>query len=394
MSHLVLVRYGEIGLKGQNRRLFEEQLARNIHEALGPQLPNRVRRAYGRLFVELEREEDVGAALNRLRQVFGVVGASPALKVPLDIEAIKDAALRLVRDKAASGPLTFRVDARRPNKSFPLTSQQINETVGTHLLRNMPNLQVQLKGSQLVVAIEVREHAAYVYSDQVPGPGGLPVGASSRALLLLSGGIDSPVAGWMALKRGIRLEAVHFHSPPFTSERSLAKVEDLSKVLARWGGVVRLHVVHFTEIQTELRRRCPHDLMITLMRRFMLRIAESLARQVGALALVTGESVGQVASQTLESMASINAVTCMPILRPLVGFDKQEIVARAQEIGTYPISIRPYEDCCTLFVPEHPATRPTIAEAEEAERALDVQGLVERALAGIQTRVVGPEEPV
>jgi len=384
VEHLLLIRYGEIGLKGKNRHLFEDQLVRNIRAALGPDVPGRVRRAYGRVFVELANAAHTPRALERLRKVFGIVAVSPAVQVPHSFDAIAAAAVDMVSAQAAHGRRTFRVQARRPHKAFPMTSQEINEQLGAHLLRTFPALKVDLTEPELVVFVEVREQGAYVYVDQVPGPGGLPVGVSSQALLLLSGGIDSPVAGWMALKRGIRLHAIHFHSPPFTSERSLEKVKDLARVLAEWGGSVPLHVVRFTEIQKELRRHAPVDLLITLMRRFMLRIAVAVARQAGALALVTGESVGQVASQTLESLAVINAVTTMPILRPLVGFDKQEIIERAQAIGTYPISIRPYEDCCTIFVPEHPATRPQLAAVEAAEAGLDVDGLVQQALAGIE----------
>jgi len=391
LDHLLLIRYGEIGLKGKNRHMFEDQLMRNVRAALGPGLPGRVRRAYGRVFVELEDATHTQPALERLQRVFGIVAVSPAVRVPLDFEEIRQAAVELVRRQSMTGPLRFRVEARRPNKAFPMTSQEINEQLGGYLLREFPQLKVDLTRPELVVSVEVRELGAYLYVEQVPGPGGLPVGVSSRALLLLSGGIDSPVAGWMAMKRGIRLEAIHFHSPPFTSERSLEKVKDLAEVLSRWGGGIHLHVVRFTDIQKELRRQAPADLMITLMRRFMLRIAVAVAGEIGALALVTGESVGQVASQTLESMYVINAVTSMPVLRPLVGFDKQEIVERAQAIGTYPISIRPYEDCCTIFVPKHPATRPQLPVVEAAEAALDVEGMVRQALAGIDVVTIGAD---
>jgi len=394
VEHLLLIRYGEIGLKGKNRHLFEEQLIRSIRTALEAAAPARVRRAYGRIFVELEEPDRAPAAMERLQRVFGIVAVSPARQVPLDLQAIGDAAVAMVEAQGVEGPRSFRVQARRPNKRFPLTSQEINEQIGGRLLRAFPQLRVDLTRPELVVSVEVREQGAYVYVDQVPGPGGLPVGASSHALLLLSGGIDSPVAGWMALKRGIRLHAIHYHSPPFTSERSLDKVKDLAGVLARWGGSIPLHVVRFTEIQKELRRHTPPELTITLMRRFMLRIAVQVAQRVGALALVTGESVGQVASQTLENMAVINAVTTMPILRPLVGFDKQEIVERAEAIGTYPISIRPYEDCCTIFVPEHPATRPQLAVVEAAEAPLDVEGLVQEALESIEVLTITADAPV
>lgn len=390
MSPLLLVRYGEIGLKGANRHIFEDQLMQNMRDALGSEVKARLRRSHGRIFVELADEGQKALAVQRLQRVFGIVAINPAVQVALDTEAIKDAALKLVEQQTTGKPTTFRVTARRPNKSFPLTSQQINEQVGAHLLRHVDGLSVRLTEPEMTVSVEVRKHA-YVYVAQTDGPGGLPVGASSRAMLLLSGGIDSPVAGWMALKRGIRLEALHFHSPPFTSERSREKVVDLCRALAAWGGRIPLHTVHFTEIQTEIKRHCPESLGMTVMRRFMVRIAERFAIRTGSVALVTGESVGQVASQTLESMAAINAVTTTPILRPLVGFDKHEIISRAEAIDTYDISIRPYEDCCTIFVPERPATRPGIAEVEAAEAALDVDGLVERALDNIETETFSPE---
>lgn len=384
MERLLLVRYGEIGLKGRNRHVFEEKLADNMRAALADIEGAKVNREYGRIFVRLEDEGRTGEALERLQRVFGIVAVNPALRVPLDLEAIREAAAMLVRAEG-DPPRTFRVSARRAYKRFPHTSQELNHLVGAYVLRHVPHLTVQLTDPDVTVTVEVREHAAYVYADQVDGPGGLPVGASSRALLLLSGGIDSPVAGWMAMKRGIELHAVHYHSPPFTSERSKQKVIDLCRVLARWSPApVPLHVVHFTEVQKEIHRHVPQELGITVMRRFMLRIGERLARRLDAMALVTGESVGQVASQTIESLAAINPVTDLPVLRPLVGLDKAEIIQKAEEIGTYAISIRPYEDCCTLFVPEHPATHPRLDEVEAAEAALPVEELVEEAVAGTE----------
>ena len=391
MEQLLLVRYGEIGLKGRNRHVFEERLADNMRAALGDVVGAKVSREYGRVFVRLPDEAALEEATARLQRVFGIVAVNPALRVPLELEAIQQAAAALVR--ADGDPRrTFRVSARRAYKQFPHTSQELNQLVGAYVLRSVPNLSARMTEPDVTVTVEVREHAAYVYVDQVDGPGGLPVGASSRALLLLSGGIDSPVAGWMAMKRGIKVHALHFHSPPFTSERAKEKVVDLCRVLAAWSPEpLPLHVVHFTEVQKEIYRKVPEELTMTVMRRFMVRVAARHAAAVGAVALVTGESVGQVASQTLESMAAINAVTTMPILRPLVAFDKQETIALAQRIGTYEISIRPYEDCCTIFVPEHPATKPALADVEAAEQALDVEGLVAQAVASIETMAVEPQ---
>lgn len=391
MERLLLVRYGEIGLKGRNRHIFEELLVDNMRAALAPAVDAKVYREAGRMFVELKDAAQEADAVGRLRRVFGIVAVNPAVRTSLSLEAIQRGAEQLVREDG-DPPRTFRVSARRSNKRFPHTSQELNQLVGAHLLRHVPNLSVDLHAPEVTVTVEVRDNAAYVYTDQLDGPGGLPVGASSRALLLLSGGIDSPVAGWMAMKRGIDVHALHFHSPPFTSERAKDKVVDLCRTLAEWNPKpMPLHVVHFTEIQKEIYRAVPEELGMTVMRRFMLRIAARHAANVGALALVTGESVGQVASQTLESMFAINAVTSMPILRPLVGFDKHETIALARRIGTYDISIRPYEDCCTIFVPEHPATKPSLAAVESAERALDVAGLVERALESIETIYVERE---
>lgn len=390
MEQRLLVRYGEIGLKGRNRHLFEDILAGNIRAALAPSVPARVQREYGRIFVDVDAAH-AAEAMRRLQSVFGIVAVNPAVRTDLSLEAIQEAAVQLVR-QPGDPPRSFKVSARRAFKQFPYTSQQINELVGAYVLRHVPNLSVRMTDPDVTVTVEVREKAAYVYVDQVDGPGGLPVGASSRALLLLSGGIDSPVAGWMAMKRGISVQALHFHSPPFTSERAKEKVVDLCRVLARWSPQpLPLHVVHFTEVQKEIHRKVPEELTMTVMRRFMIRIAARHAASVGALALVTGESVGQVASQTLESMAAINAVTTTPILRPLVAFDKHETIDLAQRIGTYDISIRPYEDCCTIFVPERPATKPALPAVEAAEQALDVDQLVERALDSIETISVEPE---
>lgn len=392
MKRLLLVRYGEIGLKGGNRHLFEDRLLQNMRQSLGKDIPARVYKDYGRIFVELEQEEDARQALAKLQRVFGIVAINPALRVDLALENIQAAAQSLMNE-AKETVRTFRVTARRPNKRFPLTSQQVNEQVGAHLLRTVEGLKVKLKEPDVVVTVEIRDKFAYVYVKQVDGPGGLPVGVSSKALLLLSGGIDSPVAGWMALKRGIALEAIHFHSPPFTSERAKQKVIDLCHVLADWGETIPLHIIHFTDIQTQLRRHVPDELSMTVMRRFMVRIATKLAASRNIPALLTGESVGQVASQTLESMAAINAVTTTPILRPLVGFDKHEIVSASERIGTYDISIRPYDDCCTLFVPERPATRPSLAETEAAESKLAVDELIEAAIEKTETLSIGRRAP-
>ena len=390
MYDKVLVRFGEVGLKGKNRAFFINSLARNIRcslKQLGPGYS--VSAPYGRLFVDLPPEHDFNAVSAALQKVFGLVSFSPVVRQELDMELIKEAALQ---ELLADGrPATFKVAARRSFKNFPLNSMEINREVGGHLLRNCPGLKVDVHSPQRVVNIEVRPEGAFVFSRVIPGPGGLPVGVTGKGVLLLSGGIDSPVAGWLAMKRGIALEAVYFDTPPFTSPRALNKVERLAGILSRWAPV-NLHVVNFTPVQTEIMKHVPEDLTITVMRRFMFRVAEVLARRVGALALITGESVGQVASQTLESMAVINSVVSIPVLRPLAGLDKVEIMDLSRRIETYDTSIEPYQDCCTLFVSPRPKTRPTLAQAEAAEAKLDVGSLVDAAVAGIDSRTIWREE--
>lgn len=395
MAHVILIRYGEMALKGKNRPEFEDRLRERIRLAIQDlALPGaRVVKEFGRLFVYLP-EGEPGPALDRLQRVFGVVSLSPAREVaaalPEIIGAAAEAAQRALAARHHPGPVPFRVTAHRADKQFPLTSMELAVEVGGALLQRFPQLKVSLKEPEVEVAVEVRAGRAYVFSETIPGPGGLPYGSSGRGCLLLSGGIDSPVAGWMAMKRGVKLEPIHFHSFPFTSERAREKVLDLARVLAGWGAPMKVHLVSVTEIQKALRQHCPESLHITVLRRFMLRIAERVARRAGALALVTGESVGQVASQTLESMLTINEVTSFPILRPLAGMDKAEVMELARRIGTYDLSILPYEDCCTLFVPKNPRTRPRPEEARAAERHLDVEALVEEALAGTETVLVRP----
>lgn len=378
----ILLRYGELALKGKNKQDFEEQLVQNIREKIKRFSGVEVTRTRGRLFVEFN-DQPVDPILEELRHVFGLVGFSPAIRIETDWEEIKQAAHHLVQLNEAEIQ-TFKVESKRANKRFPIPSQEINRRVGGYLNSLHPNLKVDVHHPDLIVHIEVREKYSYVYGNDIPGPGGLPVGSSGRVMLLLSGGIDSPVAGYLALKRGVELHAVHFHSYPFTSERAKQKVIDLAKILTRYGGNIRLHVVPFTEIQTEIRRLCYEAYSITIMRRLMLRISEELAKRNRALALVTGESLGQVASQTLESMRAINAVTYMPILRPLVGMDKQEIMEIAKKIGTYETSILPYEDCCTVFLPKAPKTKPDLEQTANQEARLDLERLIQNAVEGTE----------
>jgi thiamine biosynthesis protein ThiI len=390
MRHLLLVKYGEVGLKGKNRPHFEQSLVRNVALALrradrdGPGLT--VRHLRGRLFADLGTEPDE-ARVSRLAEsaarVFGVVGVAPACQVSLSLEAITEAAIRFAREAVEARARTFKLEVRRPNKAFPLPSPQVAAAVGRSVLDSVPGLTVDVHEPDLRIAVEIREEGAYLYGREIRGPGGLPLGISGRAVALISGGIDSPVATWMAMKRGLTAILLHFWSFPFTGEKARQKVIDLGRVLGGWGPLPGLIVCPFTEIQTAIRDACPEALQVTIMRRMMMRVAQRVALTEGAQAIVTGESLGQVASQTLESLAVIEAATALPVLRPLIGLDKDEIIARARAIGTYEISILPYEDCCTIFVPSRPRIKPTAPEVEDAERDLDLDGLVTRAVGGL-----------
>ncbi|SMO49534.1 tRNA uracil 4-sulfurtransferase ThiI [Melghirimyces algeriensis] len=386
MNDLILVRYGELALKGKNRSDFENRLLQNIREKLKPFSGAKVKKTFGRMFVELNGQP-MEPVVQALSEVFGVVGISPAKQVDSDLDRIQEAALDLAKE-AVPRAKTFKVIAKRTRKDFPHRSQELNHLVGSYILKRIPELRVDVHNPEFALRVEVRKEATYLYGSDIPGPGGLPVGSSGRVMLMLSGGIDSPVAGYLSMKRGAALHAVYFHSYPFTSERAQQKVEDLGRILARYGGKIRLYVVPFTDIQTEIKEKCPSSYMITIMRRFMVRISEELARKNKALALVTGESLGQVASQTLESMNAINDVTRMPILRPLVGMDKQEIMQISRTIGTYETSILPYEDCCTVFQPKSPVTRPTVKRSRELESPLNVEQLVSDAVEGTKCMVL------
>lgn len=373
---------GEIAIKGKNRSQFEKTLMENMRQFVRHIEGVKVSRTDGRIEVKLNGA-DMDEVIGELRQVMGLSSISPVAEAELDMERIKETALRVVQDalEKRSTPVTFKVDSRRANKMFPLQSPEITKEVGHYVLsRTDRQLKVDVHNPELTLTVEVRDTKAYLYCDVIPGPAGLPVGTSGKVMLLLSGGIDSPVAGWMALKRGAKLEAIHFHSFPFTSERAQEKVNELARILSRHGGRVVLHNVYFTNIQKAINQHCPEEYSITIMRRFMMRIADRLAHDRKALALVTGESLGQVASQTLESMYTINNVTNIPILRPLVAMDKTDIMRVARNIGTYETSIQPFEDCCTIFLPKNPKTKPKLDEAIRAEEKLDIEALIAEAI--------------
>lgn len=386
----ILLRYGELALKGKNKAEFENRLVQNIRAKVKRFSGVKVEKAHGRIFID-PADQAVEPIVEEVSTVFGLVGISPAIRVESDWEQIKQAALALLQSVGET-VRTFKVDSKRANKEFPIKSQEMNYRLGGYLLEQSPHLKVDVHHPDLTVHVEVRGKYSYVYGKDVMGLGGLPVGVSGRVLLLLSGGIDSPVAGYLALKRGVELHAIHFHSYPYTSERAKQKVVDLAQLLTRYGGRIRLYVVPFTEIQKEINRHCIESYSITVMRRIMLRISEEVAKRNGALALVTGESLGQVASQTLESMNTINDVTNMPILRPVIGMDKQEIMAIAKRINTYETSILPYEDCCTVFLPKAPKTKPDKQVARAQEAKLDMERLIEEAVNGVEVIDLVPEQ--
>lgn len=381
MKRVILVRYGEIILKGLNRPVFEDKLVNNIKKALHGMGKVIVTKSQGRIYVEPQEEEfEFEAAMERLTKVFGIVSVSPVWRINSDFEEIKEHALIMAREvMERTGNKTFKVETKRGDKRFPMDSPEICRELGGFLLENLPGLTVDVNKPSFVIHVEVREFT-YIYSDKIPANGGMPLGSNGKAMLLLSGGIDSPVAGWMIAKRGVQIDAVHFYSYPYTSERAKEKVIDLARILASYCFQINLHVVPFTEIQLEINEKCPEDQMTIIMRRYMMIIAERLAKSVGALALITGESVGQVASQTIQSLAVTNEVVDMPVFRPLIGMDKNEVIEIAKKIETFETSILPYEDCCTVFVAKHPNTKPQLEKIRQSESHLDMEALIEKAI--------------
>ncbi len=381
---MILLKLGEMVLKGLNRRSFEDKLQANIYRRLNNLGQFRVYTRQSTTYVEPMTDEcDMDGAWEALVRVFGVVGLSRARACEKDKDAILSAAQEYL-DGKLSAARTFKVETKRADKTFPMTSIQLSQYVGGELDELYPDLKVDVHNPELTVHIEIRDYAAFVHADPEPGAGGLPVGVNGRAVSLLSGGIDSPVASWMIAKRGVALEMVHFFSYPYTSNEAKEKVLDLARLLTPWCGRLTVHVVPFTAIQEELRRSVPQELFTLVMRRFMMRISQRVAQRCGAKALVTGECLGQVASQTMEAMAVTGAVVELPILRPVVGMDKEDIVRIARKIGTFETSILPYEDCCTVFTPRHPRLRPTPEELEAAEQGLDIEGMVQAAVDGIE----------
>ena len=384
MDEIILLKLGELVLKGGNRHSFEEKLMTNARRRLKPFGKFKVYTRQSTTYIEPEEDScDLDGAYEAMTMLFGAVGVTRARACGKDKDDMLETAKSYLGDRLSAAK-SFKVESKRADKSFPMTSIQLSQYVGGELHEAYPHLTADMHTPELTVNLEVRDYAAYVHADPEPGAGGLPVGMGGKAVSLLSGGIDSPVASWMMAKRGLELEMVHFFSYPYTSPEAKEKVLDLAGILSPWCGRLSVHVVPFTRIQEEIRKNCPDELFTIIMRRFMMRISEQVARRVGAVALVTGESLGQVASQTMWAMACTNAVCKLPVFRPLIGMDKEEIVRIARRIDTLDTSILPYEDCCTVFTPKHPRTRPRLDEVEQAEAALPVDELVAEAVAGIE----------
>ena len=378
-----LIKYAEIGVKAKNRFMFEDALVTQIRHALkdidGDFM---VVKESGRIYATAESEYDFDEAVQTLKRIFGIAAICPMVQVDDNgYEDLKKQVLAYVDEVYEDKNFTFKVNARRGNKKYPVNSDQINRDLGEVILDAFPETKVDVHHPEVMLHVEVRNRIN-IYSIVIPGPGGMPVGTNGKAMLLLSGGIDSPVAGYMISKRGVKIDAVYFHAPPYTSERAKQKVVDLAKLVSRYSGPVHLHIVNFTDIQLYIYDQCPHEELTIIMRRYMMRIAERLAVDAGAQALITGESIGQVASQTMQSLAATDAACTMPVFRPVIGFDKQEIVDVAEKIGTYETSVLPFEDCCTIFVAKHPVTKPNLKMIERSEEKLKekIDEMVETAI--------------
>ncbi len=356
-----LIKYAEIGVKGRNRYIFEDALVQQIKYAVRRcEGEFKVTRTQGRIYVEAVSGFDFDEIVDNLKTVFGISGICPVVYVRDEgFEKLGEEIIRYVGEVYPETDKSFKVNARRARKNYPLTSMEINSGIGSILLDAYPAMKVDVHKPDILLNIEIREKI-YIYSETIPGPGGMPVGTGGKAMLLLSGGIDSPVAGYMIAKRGVKIDAVYFHAPPYTSERAKQKVVDLARIISRYTGPVYLHVINFTDIQLYIYDKCPHEELTIIMRRYMMRIAERIAKETECLGLITGESIGQVASQTMHSLAATNEVCTMPVYRPLIGFDKMEIVDISEKINTYETSIQPFEDCCTIFVAKHPVTKPNL----------------------------------
>ena len=383
-----LIKYAEIGVKGKNRYLFEDALVKQINNRLkrhdGAFV---ITKEQGRSYAEANEEYDFDEIVDSLQHVFGIVGICPMVQVEKgDYESLKEEVAKYIDEAYEDKNFTFKVIARRADKNYPATSDQINRDLGEVILTRFPETKVDVHNPDVTLHVEIRQKIN-IFSETIPGPGGMPIGTAGKAMLLLSGGIDSPVAGWMVAKRGVTIEATYFHAPPYTSERAKQKVVDLAKLVAKYTGPIKLNIVNFTDIQLYIYDQCPHDELTIIMRRYMMRIAEEIAKQSDCLALITGESIGQVASQTMPSLAVTNEVCEMPVLRPLIAFDKQDIVDISVKIDTFETSTLPYEDCCTIFVAKHPVTKPNLKRIIKSEEKL-AEKIEEMMKTAIETREI------
>ncbi len=367
-----LIKYAEIAIKGKNRYVFEDALIKQMKYALkSVEGEFDVTKTQGRVHVECLSDYDYDEVVEALSRVFGITGICPVVHVPDEgFDRLAEDVIRYIDEEYPDKNTTFKVNCRRARKNYPMDSQEVNAAMGERILDAFPQIKVDVHAPKILLTIEIRDDNIYIYSKMIPGPGGMPVGTGGKAMLLLSGGIDSPVAGYMIAKRGVRIDAVYFHAPPYTSERAKQKVVDLAKQVAKYAGPINLHVINFTDIQLEIYEKCPHDELTIIMRRYMMRIAEDIAKKNDSLALITGESLGQVASQTMQSLAATNEVCTLPVFRPLIGFDKNEIIRISEKIDTYETSILPFEDCCTIFVAKHPVTKPNINIIKRSETKL------------------------
>ena len=388
MYKAFLIKYAEIAIKGKNRYIFEDALVQQIkYQLRNVEGTFKVVKEMGRIFVYPQDEFGYEEAVEALKRVFGIYGICPAVVLEdQGFQQLSKDVADYVKKVYGEKALTFKVNTRRNKKSYPMQSMEVSSELGGVILDACPNMKVDVHNPQVTVNVEIR-NKIYLYSENIPGPGGMPLGTNGSAMLLLSGGIDSPVAGYMIAKRGVTIDAVYFHAPPYTSERAKQKVIDLAKLVSRYAGPIRLHIVNFTDIQLYIYDKCPHEELTIIMRRYMMKIAEKFAKKDQCLALVTGESIGQVASQTIHSLAATNEVCTMPVFRPLIGFDKQEIVDVALKIQTYDTSILPYEDCCTIFVAKHPVTKPNIQVIKKSEERLQekIDDMLKEAVESAET---------
>lgn len=388
MKDVLSISLGEVALKGLNRKYFENKLIKNVRRVTRDYEIGKIYKEQGKIYIEADKE-NFSEIIKKVKNIFGIVYISPCLRIDKDMEVIKEASIELIKNRLEEEPFdTFKVSTNRSDKRFPLKSPEISREMGGVILDNFEDVSVDVHNPDIFLHIDIKEHA-YIYIDKIKAHGGLPVGTNGKGLLLLSGGIDSPVAGFMMAKRGVEISCVHYHSYPFTSERAEEKVKDLAKIMSAYTGKLKIHSVNILPIQKEINKNCPEDEMTILSRRFMMRIAEKISEKNGYNALITGENLGQVASQTIYGLNVTNASTNMVVLRPLVGMDKVDIIDISKDIGTYETSILPFEDCCTVFLPKHPVTRPKVEDIEESEKALDVESLVNSVIEDMEIYTIG-----